>query len=118
MTQDTEQLQQGGFPLTQPLDRETVYRVLLGAADLVSASLAVVLAVAVLGDDRLNAVALLVVPAVLLISKAGGLYDRDEPLLRRATLDEAGALFRAATLYTTRATPAGSAMATPTPCTS
>jgi exopolysaccharide biosynthesis polyprenyl glycosylphosphotransferase len=100
MTQDTEQLQQGGFPLTQPLDRETVYRVLLGAADLVSASLAVVLAVAVLGDDRLNAVALLVVPAVLLISKAGGLYDRDEPLLRRATLDEAGALFRAATLYT------------------
>jgi exopolysaccharide biosynthesis polyprenyl glycosylphosphotransferase len=87
-------------PRSPALERDRLYRALLGAADLVSAVIALMIDVVVLGDDDFNWVALVVVPTVLLISKAVGLYDRDEPLLRRATLDEAGQLFRVATLYT------------------
>jgi exopolysaccharide biosynthesis polyprenyl glycosylphosphotransferase len=36
---------------------------------------------------------------VILVSKAAGLYDRDEHVLRKTTLDEAPALLRVATLY-------------------
>jgi exopolysaccharide biosynthesis polyprenyl glycosylphosphotransferase len=82
------------------IERDFLYRILLGAADLSSAVFALMIDVVVLGDDQFNWVALVVIPTVLLISKAVGLYDRDEPLLRRATLDEAGQLFRVATLYT------------------
>jgi exopolysaccharide biosynthesis polyprenyl glycosylphosphotransferase len=39
------------------------------------------------------------VPSVVLVSKAVGLYDRDEHLLHKTTLDEAPALFQVATLY-------------------
>ena len=45
-------------------------------------------------DDALNPVAVLALPAVLLVSKITGLYDRDEHLLQKTTLDEAPDLFR------------------------
>ena len=39
-------------------------------------------------------------PLVVLVGKLVGLYDRDENLLRKTTLDEAPAIFQVATLYT------------------
>ena len=38
-------------------------------------------------------------PLVIVVSKLTGLYDRDEHLLRKTTLDEVPALFSVATLY-------------------
>ena len=80
--------------------RDSLHRIVLAGADLSAAAGALVLDTLVLGDDRLNLVALAAIPTVVLVSKAVGLYDRDELLLRKATLDEAPALFRVATLYT------------------
>jgi exopolysaccharide biosynthesis polyprenyl glycosylphosphotransferase len=79
--------------------RDAVYRRALGAGDLAAAAIAVVLAITVLGDDRLTLTAVASLPLVLIVSKIAGLYDRDERLLHKTTLDEAPALFQAATLY-------------------
>jgi exopolysaccharide biosynthesis polyprenyl glycosylphosphotransferase len=79
--------------------RDFTYRVALMLADIAAAALAVVLGVAVLGSDSLNPAVLAVLPVVPLVSKAVGLYDRDENLIRKTTLDEVPALFQVATLY-------------------
>jgi len=81
------------------LRRDARYRRALAAADVVSAATAVVLGVAVLGDDRLTLSLLAALPLVALVSKAIGLYDRDDTLLRKTTLDEVPAIFQVATLY-------------------
>ncbi|MEA2176996.1 MAG: hypothetical protein QOG77_293, partial [Solirubrobacteraceae bacterium] len=53
-----------------------------------------------LGDgDRLKLTGLLVLPLVAVAGKLMGLYDRDELVLSKTTLDEAPALFHLATLY-------------------
>ena len=80
--------------------REAVYRYWLAAADVLSAIVAVVVALTVLGDDRVKPVALLAVPLLIVVAKARGLYDRDAQLLKKTTLDEAPDLFAVATLYT------------------
>jgi FlaA1/EpsC-like NDP-sugar epimerase len=82
------------------LRRDAQYRRALALADLVSAATAVLLGVAVLGDDRLTPSLLAALPLVVLVSKMIGLYDRDENLLRKTTLDEVPAIFQVATLYT------------------
>jgi exopolysaccharide biosynthesis polyprenyl glycosylphosphotransferase len=68
-------------------------------ADVVSAAFAVAVGAVLLGEDSLNAWALLTLPGVVLVSKAIRLYDRDEALINKTTLDEAPALFHVATLY-------------------
>ena len=81
--------------------RDERYRRLLACADLVAAGTAVLIAVPLLGDDdsvQLSTLAAL--PLVVAVSKVIGLYDRDQVLLRKSTLDEAPALFQQATLYT------------------
>ncbi|CAN5842281.1 hypothetical protein BH20GEM1_BH20GEM1_11510 [soil metagenome] len=81
--------------------RESLYRRALAVADVLAAALAIVLAVFVVGDGRLTpAVLLLALPLAVLVAKISGLYDRDEDLLVKSTLDEAPALFQVATLYT------------------
>ena len=80
--------------------RERRYRRLLGWADAFAASLALLVCVAVLGDDRLLAGCLAVPPLVVAVAKIKGLYDRDELLVRKTTLDEAPQLFQLATLCT------------------
>ena len=80
--------------------RDAAYRRTLGVADVVSATIAVALGVSVLGEDALNPVALLALPLVLVVGKVTGIYDRDEHLLRKTTLDEVPTLFWVATLYT------------------
>src|SRR5258708_7243390 len=47
------------------------------------------------------------IPILLVAAKMTGLYDRDETLLRKTTLDEAPRLFQLATLITFLACPAG-----------
>ena len=82
------------------LRRDAFYRRALAAADVVSAGAAVVLGVSVLGNDELTPSLFAALPLVVLVSKMIGLYDRDENLLHKTTLDEVPAIFQVATLYT------------------
>jgi exopolysaccharide biosynthesis polyprenyl glycosylphosphotransferase len=83
-----------------PLQRDTLHKWLLVPADVVSTALAVALGVVVFGEDRLSAAMLIPIAIVVVASKIMGLYDRDQHLLRKTTLDEAPAIFQLATLYT------------------
>ncbi len=79
--------------------RDAIYRRSLALADVASAAIAVLIGVPILGNDALNPLALLALPLVLLVGKITGLYDRDEHLIKKTTLDEVPALFWVATLY-------------------
>ena len=79
--------------------RESLYRRSLALADVFAAAAALVLNAVVLGDDKLNLAAFAVIPAVVGVSKAVGLYDRDDVLVRKATLDEVPDLTRVTVLY-------------------
>ena len=79
--------------------RDAIYRRTLAFADLASAAIAVLIGVPILGNDGLNPIALLALPLVLVVGKLTGLYDRDEHLIRKTTLDEVPTLFWVATLY-------------------
>jgi exopolysaccharide biosynthesis polyprenyl glycosylphosphotransferase len=79
--------------------REGVFRRSLAMADLLAASAAVVLCVTLLGQRDLEPLALVVLPLVVLVGKVVGIYDRDELLVNKATIDEAPRLFQLATLY-------------------
>ena len=79
--------------------RDTAYRVSLVLADVVATLAAVILGVMVIGSDALRLEALITLPLVPFVCKAVGLYDRDENLIRKTTLDEIPALFQVATLY-------------------
>jgi exopolysaccharide biosynthesis polyprenyl glycosylphosphotransferase len=87
--------------------RDAVYRRLLAAADLIAATAAFVIAIPVLGHDSLGIWTLVVIAMVVLVCKLAGLYDRDEHLLHKTTLDEAPVVFYVATLYTLLAFLAG-----------
>jgi exopolysaccharide biosynthesis polyprenyl glycosylphosphotransferase len=80
--------------------RDTLYRRSLALADALSAAVALVVGVLLLGSDSVSPGALAAIPAVVLVGKVAGLYDRDEHLLKKGTLDEAPQLFWVATLYT------------------
>ncbi|MEA2186001.1 MAG: hypothetical protein QOK16_1012 [Solirubrobacteraceae bacterium] len=79
--------------------REVVFRRSLAVADVGAAALALVVCVDVLGDDGLRPLAVLALPLVVVAGKAHGLYDRDELVLNKTTIDQAPALFQCATLY-------------------
>jgi exopolysaccharide biosynthesis polyprenyl glycosylphosphotransferase len=79
--------------------RERTYRHLLAYADALAAFVALYAAVTVLGDDRLRPASVLVMPIVVLASKLIGLYERDELVLKKTTLEESAALFQLATLF-------------------
>jgi exopolysaccharide biosynthesis polyprenyl glycosylphosphotransferase len=81
--------------------RDAFYRRTLAVADVVAAISALCIGVLALGEgDTLSPLLLAGIPLVVLVSKVIGLYDRDEHLLGKTTLDEAPALFQVATLYT------------------
>jgi exopolysaccharide biosynthesis polyprenyl glycosylphosphotransferase len=94
---------QGGIPepgLTEPSRRrDATYRRLLGVADVSSAAIAIGVGVPLLGDDAVNPLALLAIPFVVLVAKVSGLYERDEYVLRKDTIEEIPALLQVATLY-------------------
>lgn len=81
------------------LRREALSRRALAAADAISAATAVVFGLTVLGDDEVTLSLLAALPLVVLVGKLIGLYDRDENLLCKTTLDEVPAIFEVATLY-------------------
>jgi exopolysaccharide biosynthesis polyprenyl glycosylphosphotransferase len=74
--------------------RDSLLRRSLGAADVVSATLALVLSTVLIDPGRvhLQLMTVAVIPFVLLVGKLLGLYDRDSHLVRKTTLDEAPAL--------------------------
>ncbi len=85
------------------LRRDSLFRRSLLAADVVAILAALVLTV-VLSSRRvplhLTWESIAGVPLLLIAAKLLGLYDRDETLLRKTTLDEAPKLFELATLCT------------------
>ena len=79
--------------------REGAYRGMLAYADAVAALLALYLAVTVLGDDRLRPASVLTMSIVVLASKLMGLYERDELVLKKTTLEESASLFQLASVF-------------------
>jgi exopolysaccharide biosynthesis polyprenyl glycosylphosphotransferase len=85
--------------LTENLSREKLFRRSLLAADVVAIVGAFVLLTALYSRSlQLTWVSVCGLLALLVIAKIFGLYDRDEALLHKTTLDEAPQLFQVATL--------------------
>jgi exopolysaccharide biosynthesis polyprenyl glycosylphosphotransferase len=82
------------------LTRDRRFRRALVIADALAAALALFIGVSVIGDDSLRPAAAVFVPLAVLVSKAIGLYDRDELLLHKTTLDDVPALVQVTTAYT------------------
>jgi len=79
--------------------RDRHYRRLLGLADVLAMTLALTICVPLLGEgDMLTPLVAAGAPLILTLSKVLNLYDRDELLLHKTTLDEAPKLFQVATL--------------------
>ena len=88
-----------GFAPEAVNERDAALRRLLAVADVVAATVAMIGAVTILGDDRLTAAAVAILPLVVVASRIMRLHDRDELVLAKTTLNEAPALFHLATLY-------------------
>jgi exopolysaccharide biosynthesis polyprenyl glycosylphosphotransferase len=80
--------------------RERVFRRTLVAADLLAGLLVVGLASRIFGAEGPGVTALTLLPLIVAINATSGLYNRDELLLRKSTLDEGPAIFQASTLTT------------------
>jgi exopolysaccharide biosynthesis polyprenyl glycosylphosphotransferase len=81
-------------------DRDTRFRRVLAGVDLVAAAISLMLALVVIAGQSLNFLpALVCLPFLTLLSKAIGLYDRDENLLRKTTLDEAPGVFAVSAFF-------------------
>jgi exopolysaccharide biosynthesis polyprenyl glycosylphosphotransferase len=81
------------------LRRESIHRRLLAAADVIAATLALVLVLTLLGNDQLGLATLAGMPLVVVLFKVAGLYDRDQMRLVHSTLDEAPLLAQLTGLY-------------------
>src|SRR5688500_4266269 len=77
--------------------REATFRRLLALADAVAIMAAVLCAALIVGDSALQPAAAAIPFAFILLLKGAGLYDRDEHLLHKTTLDEIPRLFAAST---------------------
>jgi exopolysaccharide biosynthesis polyprenyl glycosylphosphotransferase len=80
------------------LRRDTRVRRALACADLAAASIALAAAF-LIGDHRPTLLALAIPLMVVPFGKLARLYERDEHVIRKSTLDQAPALFQLATLY-------------------
>ncbi|MEA2411970.1 MAG: hypothetical protein QOC77_2531 [Thermoleophilaceae bacterium] len=81
------------------LARDARFRRSLALADMAAAATALFAVISAAGATA-NPSVLLALPLVVMASKLGGLYDRDEHLLRKTTLEEAPQLFQTATICT------------------
>jgi exopolysaccharide biosynthesis polyprenyl glycosylphosphotransferase len=79
--------------------RDAYFRRTLAVADIAAAATAILAVIAAAGRTPQWSL-LATLPLIVLASKLGGLYDRDEHLLRKTTLEEAPALFQTATACT------------------
>src|SRR4051812_13194732 len=95
-----------GFPAVEGLvspgayRRDAYYRRGLIVADVLAAAAAGYFAVVGVAGMTLKPSALLAFPLVVVLSKLLGLYDRDELVFHKSTLDEAPHHFQLAGLYT------------------
>jgi exopolysaccharide biosynthesis polyprenyl glycosylphosphotransferase len=81
------------------LRRDSLFRRMLLVADVIAIAAAFALTVQLSSRSlHLTWAAVVVMPFLLVGAKVSGLYDRDEALLRKSTLDEAPRLFHVATL--------------------
>jgi exopolysaccharide biosynthesis polyprenyl glycosylphosphotransferase len=80
------------------LARDATYRRLLAMSD-ITAVLVAVLVVTAIGHTRLTPAFILALPLIVLVAKVQGLYDRDDLLIRKGTLDETPSLFQLATVF-------------------
>jgi exopolysaccharide biosynthesis polyprenyl glycosylphosphotransferase len=80
--------------------REQLRRALLGLADVVCATAALVVVLQVLGQDRPALAALVSMPLLVIPFKIAGLYDRDELRLVHSTLDETPLIAQLTALFT------------------
>jgi exopolysaccharide biosynthesis polyprenyl glycosylphosphotransferase len=78
--------------------RESISRRVLGLADALAVSCALVVGAVVVGHGQLTLASIAVPPLFVVLAKTLGLYDRDEHLLHKTTLDETPALVGLATL--------------------
>jgi exopolysaccharide biosynthesis polyprenyl glycosylphosphotransferase len=85
-------------PRVEVARRDALYRRSLACADVLAATVAVLLGVVAFGDG-LQPLALLAPALLVLAGKVGGVYDRDELLINKTTVDEAPQLFHLATLF-------------------
>jgi exopolysaccharide biosynthesis polyprenyl glycosylphosphotransferase len=88
-----------GYPVR--LRRNAFFKRSLVLVDLIGAYAALLFAVVVVdrGSIHVRLAAILVGPFVVLVSKVIGLYDRDEDVLRKTTIDEAPSILNLAVLY-------------------
>ena len=78
--------------------RDALHRRALAVSDALAVALTLVVATAVVGQDSLTPSVAGALVGVILLMKIAGLYDRDEHMLHKTTLDEIPALFQVATL--------------------
>ncbi|MBO9533837.1 MAG: sugar transferase [Solirubrobacteraceae bacterium] len=78
--------------------RDRIYRRSLALSDALAMLLALFVSTQLVGGVVPQVTALLAIPVVVVVAKTIGLYDRDELLLRKTTLDEAPQLFHVATV--------------------
>ena len=78
------------------LGRDQLHRRLLAAGDVLAALIAVSVGIVAGGDAVPTPYLLFMIPLAILAAKVAGLYDRDELLVHKTTLDEAPALFQVA----------------------
>ena len=83
------------------LRRDTFLRRALALSDVVAAALAVWMAVEVIGQAPVDLrwTTLLLLPLVVVINKAAGLYDRDQHQVRKTTMDDAPGVMHTAVLF-------------------
>ncbi len=93
--------------------RDLIFRRALAVADVAGALFALALAHMITGIQVQPIVLWVGIVAIVGVSKAIGLYDRDELLIGKGTLNEVPALFQLATLYTLLITMIASAQAMP-----
>jgi exopolysaccharide biosynthesis polyprenyl glycosylphosphotransferase len=81
--------------------RDTVLRRALAGADVIAAALALLLVVNIVdaGTVTLQWPVILLAPFVILASKALGLYDRDQHIVRKTTIDELPSVIYLSVLY-------------------
>jgi exopolysaccharide biosynthesis polyprenyl glycosylphosphotransferase len=88
-----------GTPTRDVTLRDGLYRRSLALSDGIAATLALVLIVGVRAGNGLDPVAFLAMPTMMLVCKLAGLYERDEVVIKKTTLDEAPALFQITGLF-------------------
>jgi exopolysaccharide biosynthesis polyprenyl glycosylphosphotransferase len=80
------------------LERDARFRRALAAADVIAVTVTMAALLTVRGVLPRPGVVLLL-PLVIVVAKIAGLYDRDENLLSKTTIDELPALFQVATVF-------------------